>query len=748
MKVKLLVAQMYVRICSLIIVAFFSTNLLATEGMYIPALLESIEDEMRLMGLKLSAEDIYSVNQSSLKDAIAQFGGGCTSELISSQGLLLTNHHCGYSQIQSHSSVENNLLKEGFWAQSLKDELPNPGLTATFIVRMEDVTEALIKGITDDLAPSRRKELLEANRKSLIDAAVDGTAHEAFIRPFNYGNSYFMIVTKTYRDVRLVGAPPSAIGKYGGDTDNWMWPRHTGDFSIFRIYADENNQPAAYSESNRPYEPERHLHISLDGVEEGDFTMVYGFPGSTQQYITAEAVDYIVNESNPMRIEFRETSLGVIDAAMQSSEEIHIQYAAKQSRISNAYKKWIGQNQGLIELNALDKRWELQRGYRKMAEIRQNQNYVHAIDTLGALEQQIKDYRKAREVFIEYYFYGPEVYSFAKNFEPLIEDYAQLEQDGKLDEAIEKLRQASEAHFKNYHLPTDKDIFANLTKLYLDHMPVELTPEIFVEYASKNNWNGMQMADNLYNATAFARLEDVSKLLDKPSARAFEKLAKDPAYVIANAMYDGYIRLVRPTYESLQQEIDASMKVYMQGLMEIFPNRNYWPDANSTLRLTYGKVEGSSPIDGIAYKYYTTAEGILQKYNTGLEDYDLPEKLRVLLENRAYKQYAHHTGELMVCFTGSNHTTGGNSGSPALNASGHLVGLNFDRSWESTMSDIYFAPERCRNIMVDIRYILWVIDVYAGAERLINEMTLVKGVGQEQPEREPLQELEKGAKQG
>lgn len=741
MTVKLLAARMHLRIGALLIVILLSADLRATEGMYIPALLESIEDDMRLMGLKLSAEDIYSVNQSSLKDAIAQFGGGCTSELISSQGLLLTNHHCGFSQIQSHSSVENNLLKDGFWAATFQDELPNPGLTATFIVRMEDVTEALMEGIEEDMAPSRRKEQFEANSKALTEAAIAGTNHEAFIRPFNYGNSYFMIVTKTYTDVRLVGAPPSAIGKHGGDTDNWMWPRHTGDFSLFRIYADENNEPAEYSESNRPYEPAKHLHISLDGVEEGDFTMVYGFPGRTQQYITAEAVDYIVNESNPMRIEFRETSLGVIDAAMRSSEEIAIQYAAKQSRISNAYKKWIGQNKGLIELNALEKKWELQRGYRKMTEIHQKPHYTHAIDTLASLEKQITDYRKAREVFIEYYFYGPEVYSFAKNFEPLIEDYEQLEKDGKLDETIAKMRDLTSAHFKNYHLPTDKEVYANLTKLYLDYMPVELTPEIFVEYASKNDWNGMQMADNLYNATAFARLEDVNELLEKPSARAFAKLKKDPAYVIANAMYDGYLRLVRPTYESLQQEIDANMKVYMQGLMEIFRDRNYWPDANSTLRLTYGKVEGSSPVDGMAYKYYTTAEGILQKYRTGLDDYDLPDRLLMLLENKVYGQYAHPTGELRVCFTGSNHTTGGNSGSPALNANGHLVGLNFDRSWESTMSDIYFAPERCRNIMVDIRYVLWVIDVYAEADRLIEEMTLVRGVGQEQPEREPVQEL-------
>lgn len=718
------------------VVAHLSVSLqaTATEGMYIPALLESIEDDMRAMGLQLTAEDIYAVNSSSLKDAIAQFGGGCTSEVISSQGLLLTNHHCGYGQIQSHSSVENNLLRDGFWAMSMADELPNPGLTATFIVRMEDVTEALMRGITDDMSDEERSAKLAANREALEQAAIEGTNHEAFIRPFNYGNSYFLMVTKTYEDVRLVGAPPSAVGKFGGDTDNWMWPRHTGDFSLFRIYAGEDNEPAEYSESNKPYAPKQHLSVSLDGVEEGDFTMVYGFPGRTEQYLTAEAVDYVVNTSNPMRIHFRETSLGIIDAAMDASEKVEIQYAAKQSSISNAYKKWIGQNTGLKELNALDQKRELQAAFRKMAQLKKKTEYVEAIDALVKLEAEVIPYKKAREIFIEYYFYGPEIFNLAYSFEPLITSYEELESKGELAQTIEKLKGRVEGFFKDYHQPTDEAVFTALTELYFGYMPEELTPEAMAAFNKKNGGDLEKMREALYEKSPFADPEALMKLLNSPSQKRFAKLAKEEAYTLAKGMYDGYFALVRPSYGQLQGEIDGHMKTYVAGLMELFPNRTYWPDANSTLRLTYGKVEGSAPVDGMEYKFYTTAEGILQKYRSGMADYELPEGLVDLLESRAYGQYAHSDGTLRICFTGSNHTTGGNSGSPALNAYGHLVGLNFDRSWESTMSDILFAPERCRNIMVDIRYVLWVIDQYAGAKHLIDEMTLVKGVGEEKPE--------------
>jgi hypothetical protein len=726
-----------------LILAFFALSvtfsLQATEGMWIPTLLGAIEDDMQAFGLELSADDIYSVNHSSLKDAIVHFNGGCTAEVISKDGLLLTNHHCGYGQIQYHSSVENNYLKNGFWAKTRSDELVNPDLFATFIVRIDDVTKAMLDGILEGMSATDRADRISENEKGIVEAALIGMSNmDAFVRAYNYGNSYFVILTKSYTDVRLVGAPPSAIGKFGGDTDNWMWPRHTGDFSMFRIYADENNEPADYQMSNRPLKPLAHLPISMDGVEEGDFTMVFGFPGRTEQYLPPSAIEYVVNTANPIKIHMRKTSLGIIDAAMKSSEKIQIQYAAKQSSISNAYKKWIGQNKGLKELNALGKKKELNDSYKAMASVKGLTEYTEAIDKLAELNEEIRDTRLSREVFIEYFFYGPEVFSFARNFEGLINDYEKLESDGELEATIEGLKSSKEQFFKDFHQPTEEAIFEALTELYFEYMPPAFTPEAMLLFKTKNKSDIQRMTKKLYGKSVFVNEVALDKILDNPSAKSVAKLKEDPAFFLFKGLFDGYITKVRPDYSRLNSEIDAQMRIYVKGLEALFPNKNYSPDANSTLRLTYGKAEGSSPVDGLAYAFCTTADGVLQKFYSGNPDYDLPADLVTLLELEKYGRYAHSDGELRICFTGSTHTTGGNSGSPAINGKGHLIGLNFDRSWESTMSDIFYDSGRCRNIMVDIKYVLWVIDVYARAGHLVDEMTLVWG--SEEPELEPLQE--------
>lgn len=709
----------------------------ATEGMWIPSLLNAIEDDMHAFGLQISADDIYSVNHSSLKDAIVHFGGGCTAEVISSQGLLLTNHHCGYGQIQQHSSVENDYLKNGFWAATKQDELSNPGLTATFIVRMDDVTNRIIAAL-HNLSGTARSEKLKEVEKELVAEFTKGTKHEAYVRPFNYGNSYFIIVTKTYKDVRLVGAPPSAIGKFGGDTDNWMWPRHTGDFSIFRIYADENNEPAEYNKNNIPYAAPAHLKISMDGVNEGDFTMVFGFPGRTEQFLTPKEVEYVVNEANPMRIHFRETSLGIIDQAMRSSDKTRIQYAAKQSSISNAYKKWIGQNAGLIELEAIKKKHDMERTYEGLSSLRNKNDYYESILSMRKLDDEIHDYKMGRDVFIEYYYYGPEVLAFAYGFNDVINNYAKLQSEGKLEEKITALKAATENYFKDMDADAEKKLFAEMTPLFFQYMPEQFIDPEFKALHSKAKGNMSKLTTMIYVKSAFSSQAMLNTILAKPSQKAFAKLLKDPAFKIAAGLVNGYSEKIRPSYNDLNAKIEQGMMVYVRGMMEIFPNKTYWYDANSTLRLTYGKAEGSSPNDGMQYNYCTTAQGILQKYRTGNPDYDLPPTMVAFLEKEMYGPYAHEDGELHVCFTGSNHTTGGNSGSPALNARGELVGLNFDRSWESTMSDILFDADRCRNIMVDIRYVLWVVDVYCQAGHLVKEMTLVKGQGQEKPETETL----------
>jgi len=710
----------------------------ATEGMWIPSLLNAIEDDMHAYGLQISADEIYSINHSSLKDAIVHFGGGCTAEVISSQGLLLTNHHCGFSQIQQHSSVENDYLKNGFWAATKQDELANPGLTATFIVRMDDVTSRInvaLSGLTGAARSAKLKEV----EKDLVAEFTKNTKHEAYVRPFNFGNSYFIIVTKTYKDVRLVGAPPSAIGKFGGDTDNWMWPRHTGDFSMFRIYADANNEPAEFSKDNIPYAAPAHLKVSMDGVKEGDFTMVFGFPGRTEQFLTPKEVEYVVNEANPMRIHFRETSLGIIDQAMRSSDKTRIQYAAKQSSISNAYKKWIGQNAGLIELNAIKQKFELERSLEGLSSVRRKDEYYNAIMDMRKLDADIHDYKMARDVFIEYYYYGPEILAFANGFDDLINNFAKIQSEGKLDEKVAALKAATEAYFKDLDADTEKKLFTEMTPLFFKYMPEKFIDGEFKALNSKSKGNMSKLTAMVYGKSAFTSQAMLNTLLAKPSQKAFAKLAKDPAFKIASGLVNGYSEKVRPTYNELNGQIDQVMMVYVRGLMETFPNKTYWYDANSTLRLTYGKAEGSSPNDGMQYNFCTTAKGILQKHRTGNPDYDLPPNMAAFLEKGIYGPYADEDGELHVCFTGSNHTTGGNSGSPALNAKGELIGLNFDRSWESTMSDILFDADRCRNIMVDIRYVLWVVDVYCQAGHLVKEMTLVKGQGQEKPETEKLE---------
>ncbi len=697
----------------------------AKEGMWIPTMLASIENDMQAFGLQLSAEEIYSVNQSSLKDAIVQFGGGCTGEMISSEGLLLTNHHCGYRQIQSHSSLERNLLRDGFWAMSKEEELPNPGLTAMFVVSITDVTGDLLKGVNDDDDNSTRRAKITANEKGLVQRVSEQSPGlEVFVRPFNYGNSYFMMITRTYTDVRLVGAPPSSIGKYGGDTDNWVWPRHTGDFSLFRVYANADNEPAQYSENNQPYQPLHHLPVSLDGVNEGDFTMVFGFPGRTELFLPKAAVAYVVEEANPMRIAMRETSLGIIDAAMRSDESLHIKYAAKQSSISNAYKKWIGQNIGLKELNAIDEKRKVEGAVRARASLRANFSVVQAIDRLNEQYSELRDYQMGRDVFIEYYYYGPELFRFANRFESLIERYDELEKSGKLDAEIDRMRGSVQAHFKNYDKLTDELIFEKLTALYFQYMPTSVIPEVMSGFHNQHKANPAMMRTQLYGKSVFTQPDALIKLFDAPSAKGFSKLGKDPAYQLASGLWNGYNELIKPDYDRIMTEIEGNLMIFVQGIQEYYPETQQTYDANSTLRLTYGKVEGSAPYDGMKYTFGTTHKGILQKAATENPDYAIDEFLDGLLRANFFGPYANEDGNLPVCFTGSNHTTGGNSGSPAINGKGELVGLNFDRTWESTMSDLYYDADRCRNIMVDVRYILWVIDAYAGAGHLVQEMTL------------------------
>ena len=684
---------------------------LAEEGMLIPSLIAAFENDMKAKGMKLSAADIYSINNTSIKDAIFQFGGGCTAELVSDKGLLLTNHHCGYGQIQAHSSLENDYLKNGFWAQTMAQELPNPGLTAMRIVRIEDVTAAVLAGASS----KADQATIAANIKKLVAAAIAGTHFEAEIKPFNYGNDYYLMVKETFTDVRFVGTPPNSIGKFGGDTDNWVWPRHTGDFSVFRIYAGKDNKPAAYSQDNQPYKPLHYLPISFQNRQEGDFTMVYGFPGTTEQHVVSEYLKFIIEKERPARIEMRNHSLAVIDAGMKSSDLTRIQYSAKQASIANAWKKWIGQVEGLENLGAVKIKLDEEARYTAMASSKPEwAKYASALATLNGLMAKGTSTEYNYAIGVEYFSVGPEYFKLVRGIEDLIVNHAKYAANNELQGVLTKLQTSADGFFKNYNAEVDRQIFLELSKLYLNYTQQTLKGTT-VE----------QLTALIYGKSIFTDAARYKAFLGSFNAKSLKKLEKDAGFVHFNQFFTPFRNEVVPAYKTFQADVNKWMQVYVEGKYIMFPNDKHWPDANSTLRLTYGQLEGSAPTDGMRYTEHTTLDGIIAKYNTGNPDFELLPRMLDLHAAKNYGPYAQGT-DLWVCFTGSNHTTGGNSGSPVLDENGYLMGLNFDRSWESTMSDYLFDPNRCRNIVVDIRYVLWVMDIYSGAKHLVDEMTLMK----------------------
>ena len=696
----------------LIFIMLCVLNTIAKEGMWLPMFLQQLnEAEMQSMGLELTAEDIYSINNGSLKDAIVHFGGGCTAEIISTEGLLLTNHHCGYGQIQSHSSVDNDYLTNGFWAKDHTQELTNKGLTATFIKYMKEVTSEVLANETDEMIENQRKEMIKSIGDSLIAKEIEATHYEAIIKPFFKGNRYFMFVTETYKDVRLVGAPPSSIGKFGSDTDNWMWPRHTGDFSIFRIYADKDNKPAEYSEDNVPYQPNRHLSISTQGVKPGDFTMVYGFPGRTDEYLPAVAVKQITQVLNPAKISIRKTALDIMDKEMRASDDVRIKYASKYARVANYYKKWIGENTGIQKTRGIKRKEEFEAAF--MDALNSNEvdsQYSGLLNLYDSLYDQMESVALARDYFIEIAYRGVEIIKFANKASKFI-------RTGNIED-LEKFKKSISGHFKNYDANTDALLFdALLDKYHTDQADSEYLPAYF---------NGkMYTASEVFSKSYFSNQENLDDLFNSSLKKIHKKLSKDPAFKVASALYGHYRNVIYDKYWALEDELDAIDRLYIKAMMEVLPDyRNYYPDANSTLRLTYGQVKGVSPIDAVSYGHVTYLEGMMEKYVPGDYEFDLPQKLIELYESKDFGTYADDNGKLPVCFIATNHTTGGNSGSPALNAKGELVGLNFDRAWEGTMSDINYDASRCRNIMVDARYILFIIDKYADADYLLEEMTI------------------------
>ncbi|WP_372473923.1 S46 family peptidase [Capnocytophaga sp. ARDL2] len=695
-------------------------------GMWVPSLLKGMnESEMKSLGMKMSVSDIYDVNKSSMKDAVPQFNGGCTSEVISPKGLLLTNHHCGYGQIQSHSTVENDYLTHGFWAKSLEEELPNEDLYVTFIVSIHDVTTDVLKDTESLTEEATKKAKIQSNINDLQKSFAREEWQSVMIRTFFEGNQYMLFVTETFEDVRLVGTPPSSIGKFGSDTDNWVWPRHTGDFMLFRIYADKNNRPAKYSADNVPYAPKHYFPISLSGVEQDDFTMVFGYPGRTQEYLPSYAIEQILNDLNPAKIEIRDKALKATDAYMRADHAIKIQYASKYASTANYWKKWIGESQGLQKSNALEVKRAFEKDFTdRVIANKKEKEYGHLLAEFKVLYEQIAPFALARDYFQEIVLRNNELLSIGFRLYQLENAYAKGGEQSFVERRTQLLNQLK-GLYKDYNKNVDKDVFEQLITLYGTKAPKELTP------SNIHNVNYADLTYEIYAKTALTSFEGVEKMLSGTGGDAISKLNKDTGYMIAKLLAKNYFEKIAPNYDELQLKIGALQREYMKAQLELFPEARIFPDANSTLRVTYGKVNGYNPSDAVSYNYVTYLEGVMEKYVPGDYEFDVPEKLIELYNNKDFGEYADVNGKLPVNFIGTNHTTGGNSGSPVFDAHGNLIGLNFDRVWEGTMSDIYYDPAICRNIMVDARYILFVIDKYAGAKHLIDEMKIVypKGKG-------------------
>jgi len=647
----------------------------AKEGMWIPMLLNNNIAEMQAMGCELSAEDIYSVNNSSLKDAIVSFGGFCTGEFISSKGLVLTNHHCGYGQIQKQSSMEHNYLKDGFWARSMDEELKNPGLFVEQLVYMEDVTNLLVQA-------GAEFKTLEAQLIEQKKAENPGLLYK--VVPFFNNNQFFLLATVKYNDVRLVGAPPSSIGKFGADTDNWVFPRHTGDFSLFRVYDD----------AGLPMQPKQHLKVNTAPRTPGEFTMVFGYPGLTQEYLTAVEMDQLVNVENARRVEIRDVLLSIMDGEMRADEKVQLKYASKYARIANGWKKWIGQIEGVQFSKGIDRKRRLEAEFtaRLAADANLWDKYSGVLNEIAVTKTKLAQAQLKRNEFIETIYYGMEWFS--------------LMNTAKRAKSEELMRGAVLEFEKNYSRKVSEKTSAAMLAMALETYPELVNDEDPTQFLA-------EVHDEL--DALFMAARDTEKELDlaqwAPKAVAFYESAFAAFYAVS------------PDNELMKKSGELSA-TYMRALMEVFPERNFYPDANSTLRITYGKLEGVSPRDAVSYGTTTYLDGAMAKYKPGDYEFDMPAKLIELYNEKDYGPYAEN-GKLPVCNIASNHTTGGNSGSPVLNARGELIGLNFDRIWEGTMSDVNFDAEICRNIMVDSRYVLFIIDKFAGQKWLIEEMELV-----------------------
>jgi len=707
----------------LIASAFFSFSLGISQqygGMWIPT--ELNEKEMKDLGMKISAKQIFDTSKPSIKDAVVQFDGGCTAEIISPKGLLLTNHHCGYDNIQSHSTVENDLLTNGFWAKNMGEELPNPGVTVDFIADIKDVSAQILPG-TENLTGKELEEKVAANIDAYKKSQKIEDYQKIVVKSMYYGNKYYAYVIDTYKDIRLVGAPPSSIGKFGSDTDNWVWPRHTGDFSMFRIYADKNNKPAEFSKDNIPYTPKYFLPVSIKDKQENDFTFVFGFPGRTTEYLPAIAVEKIMTEIDPAMVSVRDVTLKVLDEKMRTDNATRIKYASKYARISNSWKKWIGEVEGLKKSNAVEKKKLYEQSL-----IKKNPEIKSTIDSLNKLYNDQASYALNRAYYSELP-RNSETFALASLYLNYIEA---VENGTSGQKSLEGLKSRLSEIYKDYEGDLDAKVTAKVVALYSNKAPQQFLPAGFEKYKDDKtnletfeNWSKSSVITGRGSLNGANANSDINAIFADQKA-LIQNLKNDPLIQLYASIKNAYVTTTHSKVVGYQAEIDALQKKYMAQLIDTDKERKFFPDANSTLRVTYGQVKGSNPRDAVSYHYQTHLAGVIEKYIPGDYEFDVPKKLLQLYNSKDYGIYKDKTGDVPVGFTATNHTTGGNSGSPALDAQGNLIGLNFDRQWEGTMSDINYDPKLCRNIMVDTKYILFVIDKYADSKWLIDEMKIVK----------------------
>jgi len=703
-----------------------NSTLKADEGMWLPLLIKRLNHaEMKKMGCKLSADEIYNVNKSSLKDAIVMLSGGsCTAEAISAEGLLLTNHHCGYDAIQSHSTVEHDYLTDGFWAASKAKELPSEGLTASFLQRIEDVTQRILSQLTVDMTEAQRTAKVREISALISKEATEGTNLNASVKDFFDGNEYYLFVYKTYTDVRLVGAPPESVGKFGGDTDNWMWPRHTGDFTLLRVYAGADNEPAPYAESNVPYKPKHFLPISLDGVKQNDFSMVMGYPGRTDRYLTSFGVQAALDITNPMVVKIRETKLKVMKEDMDASKDVRIKYASKYAQTANYWKYFIGQSEQLKNNNVVAKKQEVERKFTEWVnqDPQRQAKYGNALKNIESAYQDYRNHALKRTFLNEAILQGADIVLFGYIISNMKQILAAGLDPSMIGMYLGEFQKQGENFFKDFNQPTDKKLFVACLKMYQDGLPKETLPSIFDSIQANFGGNFSTYADYLYGNSFLASKQKFEDFMASPDN---EKLEADPFIVFINNVMENFTSKQRPILSEINSKIEVGNRAFVAGLREMMPDKKFSPNANSTMRLTYGQVKNYSPKDGVKYFETTTLKGVIEKEDPSSDEFIVPPRLKALFKDKDFGIYGEN-GELVTCFISNNDITGGNSGSPVINGNGHLIGCAFDGNWEAMSGDIFFEPNIQRTISVDIRYVLFIIDKYAGAGHIVDEMKLMR----------------------